>query len=69
MYYILDKDKVLAGVNTCIQPYIANCQKCPYWNNGDKRCEELRKDITNFIHTAINLNNADQDWSGLQGGL
>ena len=68
MYYKLDKDKVLAGVNACIQPAIANCQKCPYWNNGDKQCEELRLDIADFVHTAINLHNND-DWSGLQGGL
>ena len=69
MFQRLSKDKVLAGVNACIQPHVADCQKCPYWNNGDKQCEELRMDIAEFVHTAINLYNADQDWSGLQGGL
>ena len=69
MFQRLNKDKVLAGVNTCVQPSIADCQKCPYWNNGDKQCEELRMDIAEFVHTAINLHNADQNQSVLQGGL
>lgn len=69
MFQRLNKDKVLAGVKACIQPHVAICQECPYWNNGDKQCEELRLDIVEFIHTAINLYNTNKDWSGLQGGL
>ena len=69
MFQKLNKDKVLAGVNACIQPAIAVCRECPYWNNGDKQCEELRLDITEFVHTATNLYNTDKDQPDSQDGL
>lgn len=48
-----NKEKILAGVNVCIQPTISICSECPYWNNGDKQCEELRMDIVEAIDTGI----------------
>lgn len=63
---MINKEKILKGVNTCIQPTISICSECPYWNNGDKQCEELRMDICEAVHVALN---SFEDWSGLQGGL
>lgn len=49
------KDKILKAVNTCVRSHIANCQECPYWNNGDKQCEELRLDICDAVYMAVAL--------------
>ena len=49
------KDKILKAVNTCVQPHVANCQECPYWNNGNKQCEELRLEICEAVHMAVAL--------------
>lgn len=49
---MIDKNKILAGVRACINPNISNCQVCPYWENGQKNCEELRMDICEAVITA-----------------
>lgn len=51
---MINKEKILAGTRACINPNISNCQECPYWNNGNKQCEELRLDICDALYTAIN---------------
>ena len=68
MSYI-NKEKILAGIRACINPHISICQECPYWNNGDKQCEELKMDIVEAVRMAQAYETSSQDWSGLQGGL
>jgi hypothetical protein len=50
---MLNKEKILAGVRACITPNLAICQDCPYWNNGQRQCEELRMDIVEAIDTGV----------------
>jgi hypothetical protein len=50
---MINKEKILAGVRACITPNLAICQDCPYWNNGQRQCEELRMDIVEAIDTGI----------------
>lgn len=50
---MINKEKILAGVRTCITPNLAICQDCPYWNDGDKQCEELRMDIVEAIDSGV----------------
>lgn len=50
---MLNKEKILAGVRACVNPHISICQQCPYWNNGDKQCEELRMDIVEAINSGV----------------
>ena len=68
MLYI-NKEKILAGVRACVNPIGALCKNCPYWNNGDKQCEELKKDIVEVVRMAQAYETSTQDWSGLQEGL
>jgi hypothetical protein len=65
----INKEKILAGVRACINPHITICQECPYWNNGDKQCEELKKDIAEVVRMVQVYEISTQDWSGLQEGL
>lgn len=53
---MLNKEKILAGVRACIHPRLVTCDECPYWNNGDKQCEELRMDIVEAIDSGIFIN-------------
>lgn len=70
---MINKEKMFAGVRACINPIGALCKNCPYWNDGDKQCEELRMDIVEAVHMAIRYEEKirkDLDnWEGLQGGL
>jgi hypothetical protein len=50
---MLNKEKILAGVRACVNPIGALCKTCPYWNDGDKQCEELRMDIVEAIDSGV----------------
>lgn len=50
---MINKEKILAGVRACITPNLAICQDCPYWNSGQRQCEELRMDIVEAIDSGI----------------
>ena len=50
---MINKEKILAGVRACVNPIGALCKNCPYWNNGDKQCEELRMDIVEAIDSGV----------------
>ena len=59
------KEKVRQGIKCCIQQK-KKCRECPFYNNGNYQCDELREEV---LHTFITESYHFEDWSGLQGGL